>query len=1021
MTSYEDLSTGRAGDFTKRTPHIIGRKDEIERLNRYLHTGDERQVVYYWAKGGLGKTRLLEELQEMIVKENQRRGGFHTTGIIDLYHTDTHSTSDIERIIVRRLDPDNRYFCDYRRARRRYEVLRERGTDPKTLEDYRKELAGHFTQGYRDMSVDARKIVLCFDTIELLQYESSVVEEKAGLDTSDTRLKPWLLEKLSNLPRALIVFAGRPKLPPPDEEQRDPQVRLLEDMRAAFGDEFKNVELKPFTLEETRSFIEILTKDARQAPEGALNLEMEIEGDVIPEAYLPIIHRLTGGRPIFLHLVFDLIWNLSVAPREVLDLFGEYQDLADAPEDDPRLDDAREAMQRRILGTIFNETGLLGEYLKRIALLPKGVDVEILSASLGLPKDEAQGLLDTLDPLSFIKHFKPLPGSEQIHPERTFLHDELYRLLTSEIVPYRRIPERQVASAVIKSFYDPEIAALRKTMDASKPEQRVDLRERLQKFQVESLYYLLVSDVREGYKAYKTLTEEANHHRWVGFGMRLLDEFLRFYNASERRPLFEIAGISHEQVIRESAELWCERFTWWEQRNREIQFSEAIMANPHDFSLVPKLHAAIWGNIHALWGEARGVLYGYESHVVERLQGALDMLPPIEECDTAELLARARLTNAIGFQFGRGGRLAYSVRWYSRSKAAYTKLGSDVDPEGFTSLLNNLAFGYAKQGRMTLARTVGHEALRINEETSNRYMTGLTLSTLSSIALLRGNYAKAIGYGEEALTLFQELEDTHGTLLAHLDLAEARRKQAKHELEKGRTAKLPEIEHQLLVAQSILEKAIELAETAEMESHLVNLYAEQGCLYRDLGRLRKKFEGIEAALPVFHNGSRALDRALESDQISGAGRVDILEDLGEVRFLSGDVEGAMECIKEAEALIPDAYRIEIEETDGETIEQEYYASLAKLEMLRGQMAFEEQGAFEGVLQHYLLADIYFKRFSPEAIERDKLVEYVYRRLRRLSIDDQRALLSYVGDWLADHDLTERARDFLDTIHALLGI
>ena len=121
-------------DFTGRTSHIIGRKEEIERLYQCLQRGDERQVIYYWAQGGLGKTRLLEELQGMIAAQNEARGGFHTTGIIDLYHTDTHSTSDVERIIVERLDPEHRYFDAYRHARRRYEMLRERGTDPLTLE-----------------------------------------------------------------------------------------------------------------------------------------------------------------------------------------------------------------------------------------------------------------------------------------------------------------------------------------------------------------------------------------------------------------------------------------------------------------------------------------------------------------------------------------------------------------------------------------------------------------------------------------------------------------------------------------------------------------------------------------------------------------------------------------------------------------------------------------------------------------------------------------------------------------------
>ena len=53
------------------------------------------------------------------------------------------------------------------------------------------------------------------------------------------------------------------------------------------------------------------------------------------------------------------------------------------------------------------------------------------------------------------------------------------------------------------------------------------------------MYYILVSDPRAGYEEYKRLSGLSNRHRWVGFGMRALDEFLRFYNDRERRKLFQ--------------------------------------------------------------------------------------------------------------------------------------------------------------------------------------------------------------------------------------------------------------------------------------------------------------------------------------------------------------------------------------------------------------------------------------------------------------------------------------------------
>ena len=49
--------------------------------------------------------RLLEALQRMVKEAGAE---FVTSGIIDLYHTDTHSNSDVERLIVEGLDPGGR-------------------------------------------------------------------------------------------------------------------------------------------------------------------------------------------------------------------------------------------------------------------------------------------------------------------------------------------------------------------------------------------------------------------------------------------------------------------------------------------------------------------------------------------------------------------------------------------------------------------------------------------------------------------------------------------------------------------------------------------------------------------------------------------------------------------------------------------------------------------------------------------------------------------------------------------------
>ena len=149
---------------TKRTEHIVGRKAELERLRKCLHTRGERHFIYYYGEGGIGKTRMLEELQMLVTEAGP---GFYSTNIIDLFHTDTHSTSDMEQAIIEGLDPDEKYFKQYRDERKFYELLRERGTDPGVLEHHRTQLSQYFVDGCLELALDARKIVICFDTVEI--------------------------------------------------------------------------------------------------------------------------------------------------------------------------------------------------------------------------------------------------------------------------------------------------------------------------------------------------------------------------------------------------------------------------------------------------------------------------------------------------------------------------------------------------------------------------------------------------------------------------------------------------------------------------------------------------------------------------------------------------------------------------------------------------------------------------------------------------------------------------------------
>lgn len=988
---------------------MVGRKPELDKLGALLYARKARHFVYYWAHGGLGKTRLLEELLALV---RDAGPGYHASGIIDLYHTDTHSNSDVERAIVDGLAPEGRWFVAYHRDRQQYLKLRELGADSQLLEQRRAQLSDLFVNEFNQMADEAHKIILTFDTIELLQYESSLVEEKAGLDTVDTRLKPWLLNVLPKLRNVLVVFAGRPKKTAPGE-QTDPQARLENDLLDAFGDELSTVELQPLNREETAEFIHKL-------PGGDV---------VLPQKYRAIAHKLTGGRAIFLHLLTDLLRSLAEDPKYIYDLLDGWQGLSNAAEDDPALATARRALQETILKSVFNSDHEWGQYLGLIALMPKGVDRSILVETTGLRPDEADKLLAWLRPLSFVKEYNPPvpegpgPGAPyetaQLHLYRTFLHDEMYALLTMpDVMQSLRMNERRVAKDIVLAYYTPRIQQLEDQLGRPlPPEDRIPLRERLQKLQVERLYYLLAQDPRTGYAEYRALSMEANRERQVGFAMRLLDEFLRFYNNPDRRKQFADAGIDHERVTRENALLWLERFHWWAQYRRAVEFAEKILADRAAFHIEP-LDTAIMGNVVALWARARAILYGYEPATVEQSQAMLAQVRAAAADGEDVGLAHARLATSIGYHLDLGGDLAQASEYYLEAQSAFREL--DCCWDELAMLLNNQAWLYASQGDMILARPLAREALALNERYRQLYSTGLTLSTLATIENTDGYWREAEQCAVEAREIFDELEDAHGLVLALLGMAQAKRKRAKYEIQKGR--KLEDARQLLEAACGHLESAIDRATQAGLRGDIPQLLSKLGKVYRELGRVITELENAKAGSISYRQSEATFKDALALPELGLLERAGMLVDYAEMLFVWGNVDAAKAVLQQFKTEWSALHKQPPLDGpfDPNCISMQFRRPLGKFERLQGQIALAEARQ-EEALGHFAHAFACFQLFSPTAKEKGNMVELLVDELRPLPVSRKRELVQQLRGLAGSAATPEAMKDFVRSLGLLLGV
>ncbi len=163
--------------FALRTPQIIGRQALLGDIRAAIKNKTGRSYIFYVvAPGGIGKTRLLEEVA--VIHRDMDEGAFCWSGIVDLYHTNNHSPGGLRRSIIEGLDPGDHYFHEYRLLREDFERKRAEGVASAQLQKLRPQLDEVFLWNYAALASQQR-IVLCFDTLELLQYESDIVQELA--------------------------------------------------------------------------------------------------------------------------------------------------------------------------------------------------------------------------------------------------------------------------------------------------------------------------------------------------------------------------------------------------------------------------------------------------------------------------------------------------------------------------------------------------------------------------------------------------------------------------------------------------------------------------------------------------------------------------------------------------------------------------------------------------------------------------------------------------------------------------
>lgn len=948
---------------------LVGRKKEITAIKHAIRDAGSKRVLYFVSGGGMGKTRILEEIVEI-----RKRG---CLPIIDLYHQKNHSPSGLRYAIVHALG--EKYFPKYTKQRLAFEVRRDIGQGGKALEEMRLELDKIFVEEYNEVSAK-RRLILRFDTLELIQYEHDSVQTTCLVDDVDTIVKNWLLRTIPQLENTVTIFAGRPS------------GRTELEFQNKFSQQdclFERHELPALTKLESDLFIQHLCE---KYPEPL----QEIFSSENP----PDIYPISEGKPIRLAIIVDLLrfeqpLNVNL-PKEKIDA--------------------------QLVERLMQLPEPIGTTIQWLLQARKGLDKNLLQHLWGTSTVDGFDIDTILHQMSNLIVTKTYQGDSS----RLFLHDELYDLHDRYF--FNDSGYRREFFQGPQGYYQNKLA-IALAQNAEGVEESRDLATQIEDIKLSLLYYALQCEPDSAYKHYYIRwDEEAIKKHETGFDMRLRDEVLRFYNRyafDKQSPFYDpfVADLAKaESIHRDCAVRWVKRHI------ARGAFSKADMAAQNVYKNKDKLFD--WNMVDdpiykagllTAWSEA--LLYiasTEEREILNKLNEVFELLPDSHqtsmelslEVDDETWLKKQILGKAYnnrGYLHRTHGRYGQAYIDYRHALRYFRQIHDDER----ANTLTNLAYIMALLGRVDTAKHHITEAIDIRKkwDQRQRYTMALSINTDGLVDTYAGRPDLGSEMCREALQICTEVNEPRGVGMACNALGLALRRQG----EQWKMNPRIQAESYFHEAKETLQRAIDIfTESVPEPTRLWEAYNEMGSLYCDWANLvRQDRSRWLDACPHYETSIRYQEQALQvakqnnfSYQIA-----DSHDDLAQAKrdysfllYAMNDYDKAEKYRHEAEALlkvienelIPAQYRLENLHNKQLEAGTAYWQSLGKVYLQRGiwelyklegrQMSFDNrQDVSRKSVRFFAISSAYFQRYWPQSNSLQQTLRAFTRRLAKLGI------------------------------------
>jgi len=952
--------------FAPRTERIIGRSKEIGAITEALSDSSGRtHVLYFVGPGGICKTRLLEEAAGMTPLA---KAPLHSS-IIDLYHSEFHSVDRIQSGVVESLDPDSGHFQHYRDQRRRFRDQRAAGVAPDELKKARQEMELSFLADYNRLAAQKR-LLLRFDTAELIQHESDPVQEVCQIEQEAVEIRNWFLETLPRLENTVTLLAGRPPAPLRAELEA-----LQRDGR---GFAFRAFDLKGLTLEENLQYFEAL------AP---LNSRLK----EVPQDMRRMTWVYTDGHPIRLSLVIDLILN----GRDIADLFPQSEDAAQVE---------KTQVDKRLITELMDLSPPIREMLHYLVLARKGLDAELLQYLE--PEWGERQCHDNLAQMQRFTFVKPR-HTENGHPDRTllFLHDELYELFDRYVLRERR------------DEYVPTYKKLAAYCGEKLPQARSLEEERT--LRTNQLYYELYVDPWQAFwGCYIPWDEAAVRAFDANLDMRLRDELLRFLKETQEDP-WVYRRLSRDVVGRDAAVRWIRRYLSRGEHQQAAEIGRRVLQSDQElFRSDDPLYRSALQTAHAETLIYTGADESQPIALLDHAIGVLEGWRPTKKDDPRDwwrMRILGRAYNNKGYIHRLAGRNGAAIREYERAIWYFRR--ADIQDE-MADTLTNMGFVYARWGDITKAQALLEDAIELREHLGQAFAQALSINTLGLAYAYSNAPAQAERRCREALATFEQLNQPRGIGLSCNAMGLASRKHA--EQWKQGTYSPQEAEEFFAQAEGYLQTAERIFTTDVSEPiRLWETYNELGSTYCDWAWLLLQQGKTKDAQEKYDLAVEQLQKSIEVAEKHDfhLQAADSYDDMAQVYADRGRPEPEVEkWLDKVRQKIPQEYILtEQGFRDIPDPVEDWWLALGKLHLgywVRAIKKAVEQEALpeekdrllEEAVDHYARAVAYFQQYSPDAYELHTTSKSIYRRLKTVRADRLERVRRQITDFARGHKI-----------------